>query len=545
VNLLQPGIKGSKSWTLLTGLGLLVVLAFSVGFGRGTQGISAGQESLAQRERRGKQIYVRGTTVSGKEILAYLGDSSIEVPGSAMPCANCHGLNGQGKPEGGVTPTNVTWEVLTKPYGVPHANGRQHPPYTERGLELAITRGIDPSGNKLLSVMPRYAMAVEDLEDLVAYLKLLGKDRDPGITENKIVVGTVVPTRGALADMGQAVKAVTTAFFAEVNNQGGIYNRQFEVKYAETAESPIATRSNVERFIREQQVFALSGAFIAGSEKEMIALLAQQEVPLIGPLTLYPQIDFPLNRQVFYLLSGVEGQVQAIIHFAAKKPELRTQHFAIVFPHTDINPKVVEAVRAQSKKEGLREPQAYDYAPGRFDVTESVKQLRQSNSGVVVFLGGSEDALSLLTEADKFGWYPSVLLASASGGKEIFNAPIGFDGKLFFSFPTSPADQSSDGLKQFQALAEKYKLPAHHLAAQISAYCAAKILAEALRRAGKDVSREKLVQTLEGFYEYPTGLTPAITYGPNRRVGALGAYVVSVDLKEKQFVSASGWINLN
>jgi ABC-type branched-subunit amino acid transport system substrate-binding protein len=388
-------------------------------------------------------------------------------------------------------------------------------------------------------------MAAEDLEDLVAYLKLLGKDRDPGITENKIVVGTVVPARGALADMGQAVNAVTTAFFAEVNNQGGIYNRQFEVKYAETAESPIATRSNVERFIREQQVFALSGAFIAGSEKEMIALLAQQEVPLIGPLTLYPQIDFPLNRQVFYLLSGVEGQVQAIIHFAAKKPELRTQHFAIVFPHTDINPKVVEAVRAQSKKEGLREPQAYDYAPGRFDVTESVKQLRQSNSGVVVFLGGSEDALSLLTEADKFGWYPTVLLASASGGKEIFNAPIGFDGKLFFSFPTSPADQSSDGLKQFQALAEKYKLPAHHLAAQISAYCAAKILAEALRRAGKDVSREKLVQTLEGFYEYPTGLTPAITYGPNRRVGALGAYVVSVDLKEKQFVSASGWINLN
>jgi len=174
VNLLQPGIKGrssSKSWTLLTGLALLVVLAFSIGFGRGAQGISAGQESLALRERRGKQIYVRGTTVSGKEILAYLGESSIEVPGSAIPCANCHGLDGQGKPEGGITPTNVTWEVLTKPYGVRNANGRQHPPYTERGLELAITRGTDPSGNKLLSVMPRYAMAAEDLEDLVAYLK--------------------------------------------------------------------------------------------------------------------------------------------------------------------------------------------------------------------------------------------------------------------------------------------------------------------------------------------------------------------------------------
>jgi len=548
VNLLQPGIKdGSslKSWTLLMGVGFFLVLTFSVGPGRGTHGIARAQEFPAQRERRGKQIYVQGTAPSGKEILAYLGESSIEVPGSAIPCANCHGLDGQGKPEGGVTPTNVTWDALTKPYGVPQANGRQHPPYTDRGLELAITRGTDPAGNKLLSVMPRYAMAAQDLGDLIAYLKLLGKERDPGITENKILVGTVVPARGALADMGQAVKAVTTAFFAELNSQGGIYNRQFEVKYAETADTPTATRTNVERFIKEQQVFALTGAFIAGSEKEMIPLFAQQEVPLIGPLTLYPQTDFPFNRQVFYLLSGVDGQVQAMIHFAAKKPELRTQHFAVVFPKTEINLRVVEAVKEQSKKDGVSEPQAYDHAPGHFDVTETVKQLRNSNSQVVVFLGGTEDALSLMTEADKSRWYPDVLLASASGGKEIFSAPAGFDGKLFFSFPTSPADQSPDGLKQFQALAEKYKLPTHHLAAQISAYCAAKILAEALKRAGKDVSREKLIQTLEGFYEYRTGLTPAITYGPNRRVGALGAYIVSVDLKQKQFVPASGWISLN
>jgi len=74
---------------------------------------------------------------------------------------------------------------------------------------------------------------------------------------------------------------------------------------------------------------------------------------------------------------------------------------------------------------------------------------------------------------------------------------------------------------------------------------AAKILGEGLKRVGKDLSREKLIQVLEGLYEYPTGLTPAITYGPNRRIGALGAYIVNVDLKEKQFVPASGWINLN
>ena len=54
-----------------------------------------------------------------------------------------------------------------------------------------------------------------------------------------------------------------------------------------------------------------------------------------------------------------------------------------------------------------------------------------------------------------------------------------------------------------------------------------------------------MIQALEGFYNYQTGLTPPITYGPNRRVGAAGAYVVMVDLKEKKFIPVSGWVSVN
>ena len=37
------------------------------------------------------------------------------------------------------------------------------------------------------------------------------------------------------------------------------------------------------------------------------------------------------------------------------------------------------------------------------------------------------------------------------------------------------------------------------------------------------------------FSQYSTGLTPEITYASSRRIGALGAYVVMIDLKEKKF----------
>lgn len=503
------------------------------------------QTPLTAQETRGKQIYVQGTSVSNKEILAYIGDSSLEVPGNTMACANCHAFSGQGKPEGGIDPSNITWEALTKPYGVTHASGRKHPPYTERGLELAITRGLDPAGNKLLAPMPRYQMSKEDLADLVVYLKKLGTDTDPGIAEHRIVIGTALPAKGPLSELGQAVKDVITASFAELNAQGGIYDRQLELKSIETGDTAAATRANLDRLIKDEKVFALTGTFLAGAEKEIIGLLAEREVPLVGPLTLDPKIGSPLNRQVFYLTSGNAGQARALINFVTKQAETKNQSLAVVYGPGEISASVLEAVKSQAEKNGLPTPSLSEYAPGEFDAVATVKQLREKNVPVVFFLGNATDLSAFMSEAEKVNWFPQILLQGGGVTASVFNAPAGFEGKLFFTLPTAPADQTAEAVKEYRVLAEKYKLPAKHLAAQISAYAATKLLIEGLKRAGKDLSRERLIQVLEGFYEYQTGLTPPITWGPNRRVGAMGAYVVRVDLKEKQFVPASGWISIN
>jgi ABC-type branched-subunit amino acid transport system substrate-binding protein len=520
---------------------ILLVCIASAFFARPELWSSAmAQDSKALRQSRGRKIYFEGCSSSGQEILAYIGEGALEVPGSTMPCAGCHGLDGRGKSEGGINPSNVTWELLTKPYGLKHADGRHHPPYTERALELAITRGVDPGGNKLLNVMPRYAMSPEDLADLVSYLQLLGKERDPGVSENKIAVATLAPVTGPLAEMGKAVVGVTNAVFEELNRQGGIYGRRLELQVVETAESPSATREKVEALLKAQQVFALSGAIIAGSEKEIVPLLGQHQTPLVGPLTLLPQIGFPLNRHVFYLLSGVDGQARSLLNFMAQTPELENRNVALIALRNEINGSVVAAIKGQ-KKNAPKLVTLVEYDAGNFVGTEAVKLVRQAAGEVVVFLGGSEEIVAFMEEAEKLNWFPTILTLG-SVGPGIFAAPSGFDRKVFFSMPTSPSDQTVEAVGEFRALAAKYNLPATHVAAQLSAYTAAQILIEGIKRAGKDVTREGLIQVLEGFYEYPTGLTPALTYGPNRRVGADGAYVVTIDLKQKQFAPASAWI---
>jgi ABC-type branched-subunit amino acid transport system substrate-binding protein len=501
------------------------------------------QAALTPAEARGKQIYLRGSSQSGRQILAYVGESALEMPGSSMACANCHGLDGRGKPEGSISPSDITPESLTKPYGVIHDDGRKHPAYTERAFEAAITRGIDPAANRLSNVMPRYSIARDDLSDLIAYLARLGLDHDPGISETKIVIGAVVPERGPLGEMGQAIKAATIAFFDDLNHSGGIFNRRIEVRFAEPGETPAATRANVERLLLGDQVFVVTVSLIAGAEKEITPLMAQTKVPMIGALTLYPQTDFPLNREVFYLLSGIDGQARAMIHHAAANPELRKTGIAIVYPDTSTNAGIVAAAKNQSEKDGFK-PELYAYPAGHFDGTTLSKQIGGAPAAVL-FLGNGHEALAFIEAADKSGWYPTIYIPSPNSNSDLFRAPAGFDRKILLSFPTSPADQTPEAIKEFRAFAANHNLPSNHMAALVSVYGGLKILTEALKRAGKDVSREKLVDILEGFYDYPTGLTPPITYGPNTRVGAMGAYIVAIDLKQQQFLSVSAWVKIN
>ncbi len=499
---------------------------------------------LTPQEKRGKQIYVQGTTAAGREILAYVGDASIEVPGSTLPCANCHGLDGQGKPEGGVVPTNISWEVLTKPYEVTQLSGRKRPPYTERALELAMTRGLDPAGNKLHVAMPRYQMAREDMADLVAYLKRVGQDRDPGLTEKSITVGTIVPVKGELAGVGQAIRAALTAYFDDVNGRGGIYNRKVELKFIETAETPAATAANLRRSLQDEQVFVLASAFTAGADREIAALADELGVPVIGPLTLSPQTGRPLNRHVFYLLSGMEEQARALVNYASQKAQGDKTGVLVVYPESELNAGVVAAVKDQCQKNACGPIETHGYQRAQFDAQALAGKFSKTGKQLVLFLGAGEEAVALMREADKLNWSPAVYLTGA-GGSGIMEAPLSFSRKIYLAFPTAPADQTADGVREFRALAAKYGLPRTHLATQLSAQGAAKILVEGLKRAGRDVSREKLIETLEGLDQFVTGLTPAVTYGPNRRIGAMGAYVVTVDLEKKEFVPASDWVNVN
>jgi ABC-type branched-subunit amino acid transport system substrate-binding protein len=493
------------------------------------------------QEQRGRQIYLTGASSSNTQIEAQLGEDGIEVPASTLACINCHGADGRGKPEGGVRPSNITWDALTKPYGVALSSGRKHPPYSESALKRAITMGFDPAGNRLQAAMPRYRMSQQDIADLVAYLKKLGKPAEPGLTETSIQIGTLLPpATDKLSETGGAVRRALEGYFAEVNKVGGVYGRRVELNFIESADSPERSASAVRAFIEQKQPFALTASFIAGADREIASVVDQQQVPLVGAFTLYPQAGSPINRYVFYIHAGIREQVSALAAFVGRK-HAQTKWVGVIHAGDKLSSGPVEAIRNSGRQLGWK---TIDEIPARgAALTEAVRSQKLLGIEVLFILGAGADR-AILDEARRLDWKPVVLIPGALASSELFEAAEGFDQKLFISLPALPSDQTPEGLALYRKLAADHQLPSEHLASQYTAVSSAMLLVEGLKRAGRDVTREKLILALEGLYQYRTGLSPAITFGPNRRLGSMGTHVVAVDPKHRNLIPPGEWIEV-
>lgn len=100
---------------------------------------------------------------------------------------------------------------------------------------------------------------------------------------------------------------------------------------------------------------------------------------------------------------------------------------------------------------------------------------------------------------------------------------------ITLAIPTLPSDMSAEGRRELEAFLARHRLPRTQLATQIATYATAKVLLEGLKRAGRDLTRETFIAALERLYEFPTGLTPPVTFSRNRHVGSANPHVVRLN----------------
>lgn len=116
----------------------------------------------------GQRIYLTGVGSNGQNIphtSTRVAQGSLMMGGGG--CGSCHAANGRGG-----TISMMTGEAIKVPdvtYGALIKSG-----LTDANIRTAIHDGLDETGKRLQSSMPRWQMTDPDLDATIAYLKELG-----------------------------------------------------------------------------------------------------------------------------------------------------------------------------------------------------------------------------------------------------------------------------------------------------------------------------------------------------------------------------------
>ncbi len=156
---------------------LLVALVFGIAGWTRTSGLGVGGSDLSLEEPsvdNGRQIYFAATSQRGTPITSDMGMGMGMMRGGMMACATCHGADGRG---GQVQmmmrvfeAPDVRYQTLTS---AEHGEETEHESYTDETIKQAITQEVKPDGELLDWPMARWRTSEQDLDDLIAYLKVL------------------------------------------------------------------------------------------------------------------------------------------------------------------------------------------------------------------------------------------------------------------------------------------------------------------------------------------------------------------------------------
>ncbi|BBH45895.1 ABC transporter substrate-binding protein [Pseudomonas sp. KU43P] len=476
---------------------------------------------LTPQEQAGKRLYREGVSSSDAQLTARVGASDMSVPASVLPCASCHGTDGRGRAEGGVRPPSLDWQRLALGQGSRQTNGRSYPAYADASLARAIQHGVDPAGNRLDSAMPRFALTLADQRNLTAYLKRLGEERDPGVEEGVLRLGTLLPASGPLAEAGRVIRAVLEDGVAQLNQQGGIHGRRLQLVVLDPGVDQATAERALQRLLDEERVFALVTPLAPQLDEHLGTLLERQGMPLIGST---PRSGG--SAQIFDPLPGIASQLLSLAGHARSSLGLAADGLRVVYAGAD------QAALAEQVRERLQQ-QGWSPMPVEAFAGQAV------DAEGIVFLGRAQAFAELAAVLQAAGREPYLFAASGQVAGAVAALPVQWSQRVFLAYPFVPGDWTEQGLATLAGLQQRQGLDPRQASLQVNTLCALRLLSEALKQIGRDASRERLIAALEGLHDIDTGLTPALGFGPGRRQGMAGAHVVAVSLPGPRFTAVA------
>jgi ABC-type branched-subunit amino acid transport system substrate-binding protein len=324
----------------------------------------------------------------------------------------------------------------------------------------------------------------------------------PGVTSKTIVLGQSAAFTGPAAQLGIQMNAGTKAYFDHMNAQGGVFGRKIELRTRDDRYEATLCVENTKKFIEEDKVFALVSYVGTPTTVAALPIFTEAKVPLIGPFTGAEAIRSPVNRYIFNVRASYYDETEKIVEQLVSTGN----HKIAVFYQDDAYGQAgLKGVQIAMDKRNLKIAALGKVERNTVKVEDAVKSINTAEPDGVVMISAYTSITEFVRQMKKAGSSTQFHNVSFVGSKALADAlkdeGHGVAISQVVPFPWSP---SVTIVKEYQDVMTKAGSTDFNFSS-LEGYIVGKVMVEGLRRAGKDLTREKLVTALEGMNNVDIG----------------------------------------
>ena len=334
----------------------------------------------------------------------------------------------------------------------------------------------------------------------------------PGISDKKILICSYQPMTGKISSYFRMGKGAD-AWFKHVNDTGGINGRMVDFKMLDDKYEPARTKSIVKRFIERDKCFAIVAPLGSAPTSAVIEYITSKNVPLIGAGTgAEKNLTFP-SKWVFPLYPSYFMEGQELVRFASKV--FGVKKIGLLYQNDPSGKTHLKGINSVLKKYGVDLVEAQGYDQKEIDVSAQVIAMKNAGAEAVLCSCAPEPAARFYTERKKHSWDVPVINVFFGKSPKVpelagKDAVEGVYFTTIFRGFNSPAKQ----IQLAKKLLSKYYPQETPDAIHLWGFTGAQVFTEAMRRMGRDnLTRDRLVTTLEGIDGWKDSVVPEITIG--------------------------------
>ncbi len=345
----------------------------------------------------------------------------------------------------------------------------------------------------------------------------------PGVTDNSILIGSCSALDGPARFLGSQTVLGATAYLHAVNDDGGIFGRKVQLLAFDDGYDPEKAPACFKRMVREG-VFAL-GFFVGTTTAKVYVPMAQEEkIPVVGLFTGAQMLYEPLKHYVINVRASYYDETREQVD---KLWDVNLRKIGVIYQDDAFGKAVLDGVKLALQKHNSAPLALSTFARNTLDVDDGLKTMMAARPQAVVVVGPYAPVAAIVKKAHAAGWRPQFLTVSFVGTEEfIKEAGPDAEGTIITQVvpPYDRTDYATVAL--YRKYLTKYYSDATPNFVSFEGFVDAMVMVEGLKRAGKDITREKLISGIESIHQMNMGMGSKLMldYSPTDHKGFDNVY---------------------